>query len=52
VLLTQRADRGGTGPRGRRARALGRAALPHVETNLGPFHPLTVEAKAIAAAER
>jgi serine/threonine-protein kinase len=34
------------------ARALGREALPHVETNLGPFHPLTVEAKTIAAAER
>ena len=34
------------------ARTLGREALPHLEANLGPFHPLTVEAKALAVAAR
>ena len=34
------------------ASALGREALPHLEANLGPFHPLTVEAKALAAPPR
>ncbi len=51
ALLTQARIEAAQG-RGDAARALAREASPHLEANLGPFHPLTVEAGGIAASGR